>query len=1216
MNPGQRQTTPPEPPRRAALRRRTWVFALVAILLALLGGRAALLRVTDPQRLRALTEAYLQDYFNGRVHVGGAELYGFDQIILRNVRLSAADAPSSSARPVSGADQESQPVFSCPRVTLALRWRALLAGRVEIESIAAREPEWTVRRDMDLDRSNLEGLVRAERLRTAHHGARLPRLELRDSRWRIIRAEGGQERVVEDMRLTLRGCACVKDPRWYDVVWTRGDAGGVSGYSQVDLVEGRFRNVRGGLPWMSIEAVAIAVGSHFHHAAVWSDLLGLEGGVRASEYDVDANGATGGRSAIVELNDATLSIPLPGAGQHLPPAERFLHFERVFGTIRVQEDTIRAEFDGTLRGSAGRAVLTLRAAHGHVHSMDDVSLEARLNIQNLLLPRVTPDAPPGEHKFVNFWPELARFYQRFDPRGPVDVEVEVSRRAGADAPLDLHYWMVRARGGEASFVKFPYRLHDVRGIIVGTAGGVWIDRLTARRDGANVEVRGWYSDLTHCSEADIRVSARHVPVDDVLCAALSPRFRSLLQRFQPEGEIDFDVALRRPPCVEVEPMPWDQTVTIYPMGIHARDARFPYPIQDIRGAIVVRDRNMVIPELRGRAGGDGALRVTGRAQFDRDDGEETELTLQAVRVPVDADLLAALPPTVRRQVEAFRPQGTIDARVDLQQKNGARARIQAGIQWHDGTLEHEALPVAVEEISARVQFNGDELRIDDLRGRCGTAAVTGGAILEQLTSEQPAAAMNVTLDGLLLDDALYARIPPSWRHALSGARVYGTLDAGIEARIPSSGGVEPPRWNVAGTIREALVRHPRLPLPVTDVRGDFRIDSTGWTWSGMEGRYGTGRLEVSADVRHGAGMDQGSFRIEAAGLTVDPTLLALIPQADRNDLFRLGLHGRVDVSIPRLEYSRDESGRRTWSFAGDWTLHEIGAHASTGLDGASGVIRSEGTLVEDGGAAMLGGTLQLDQARVKQRELRNVTGRWNFAQAADGRGRLALEEMHGELYGGSVSAEAELSFGPPPAQFRAVLTAFGVDTDQFVNAAWTPRAGREPARIGGFFDARLQLGGTLGDPASLQGGGRLEAFEARVNRWPLILAVLNAINLVPSEQESLVDVSGDLLISGSQVDLKNIELIGPTVSLLGKGAMSWPDLGLDIRLVNVHNERWTRIPGLTDFVERASRELVEVHVTGTAEKPAVRVRPVPGLTDEFRELFQRKKPRRLPSAPS
>ena len=88
------------------------------------------------------------------------------------------------------------------------------------------------------------------------------------------------------------------------------------------------------------------------------------------------------------------------------------------------------------------------------------------------------------------------------------------------------------------------------------------------------------------------------------------------------------------------------------------------------------------------------------------------------------------------------------------------------------------------------------------------------------------------------------------------------------------------------------------------------------------------------------------------------------------------------------------------------------------------------------------------------------------------------------------------------------------------------------------------------------------------------------------------------------------------MSLIGGGSLSWPDLGLDITLVNVHNRRFARVPGLTDFMERASRELVEMHVTGSAQKPAVRARPIPALSDEFRDLFQKKKTKRIESAPS
>ena len=1214
MSTSPKRPTTSDPSARATSRRGRWILLWCGVIIACAGAAwTGYRRLTDPQRLRTFAENYLQGFFNGKVSVGSAEFGWLDQVTLRDVHLSAveADLPDSGL----AATSIPTPVFSCRQVELVLRARSLLRGKLEIDSLSAQAPEWTIRRDVESGLTNLHGLLRAQRLQSAAGMALLPRLELQDSILRVIRTEDGAARAVEDLRLTVRGNACKRDPRWYDVVWTRGDAHGVSGHSQIDLENMRLRNVRGGLPWLSIEAVAIAVDSHFHHAAQWSDLLGLEGAVRASDYDFDANDATGGRFAVLELQDATLAIPLPGAQGHAPVPERFLRFQHVFGHIKLTADALRADFDGRMHDSDCHAVLTMKARDEHVKSINDVDLEARLTVRSAILPRLTADAPLGERRFVEHWGDFQRFYERFDPHGAVDFELEVARKAGADAAFELRYWMIRALGGDASFVNFPYRLYGADGVVVGTPGGIWIDRLRGHRDGTEVEVNGWYADTSHCAQANIRVTGRHVPIDDVLCQALSPRFQNILGRFQPEGEIDLDIMLRRPPCAEVEPMAWDQTVTITLPGVSARYAGFPYPIEDLHGAVIVRDRGMLIPQLRGRAG-DGELRVTGQSVFSPDEGSDTALTIQALDVPVDSELLSALPATVERQVSAFHPQGMVDAEVEVRQEGSAApVELRADVHWRRGQLQHESLPIPLDYVTARLLLADETLHIQDFQGAYDGALITATGVIEDLSSGRPLVEIQAETERINVGESLYAQAPPSWLAALSGWRVYGAVAVRIGLRY-ATGTQTPPQWTLAAALADADLRHAPMPLPITRVRGEVLFNDQGWETPQLEGVYNDGHLKAAVQTRKDEGEDEGSISLEATDLTIDSTLYALLPAEARTFVEHLAPQGRVDVSLPVLSYARNEAGKRLWSFAGRAVLHDLRTDPAMRVEGAEGVIEAAGTLVDRSGGAAVNGTLRLDRVRLSQRELEDIDCQWSLARTADGRGRLALEKIDGRLYDGTVSGDVELYFGQGASEYRGSATMLAVDVDRLVNAGWDARLGKEPARIGGALDARLRLAGAIGDAAARSGGGRVEVAGARLQKVPLIMAILNVINLSPPDQEMFADASADLLIMGNRIDLKNIELTGTFLSLFGAGQVAWPDLALDIRLVNVHNERWSRVPGLTDFMERASRELVELHVTGSAQKPTVRTRPMPTLTDEFRELFQKRKPKRIESSPS
>ncbi len=80
--------------------------------------------------------------------------------------------------------------------------------------------------------------------------------------------------------------------------------------------------------------------------------------------------------------------------------------------------------------------------------------------------------------------------------------------------------------------------------------------------------------------------------------------------------------------------------------------------------------------------------------------------------------------------------------------------------------------------------------------------------------------------------------------------------------------------------------------------------------------------------------------------------------------------------------------------------------------------------------------------------------------------------------------------------------------------------------------------------------------------------------------------------------------------------MSLPDGSVELGLINVPSPGWATLPVLGDLVQRASRELVELQVTGPLSRPDVRAIPFRALTAELKELFQKRKPRTLRAAGS
>ena len=160
----------------------------------------------------------------------------------------------------------------------------------------------------------------------------------------------------------------------------------------------------------------------------------------------------------------------------------------------------------------------------------------------------------------------------------------------------------------------------------------------------------------------------------------------------------------------------------------------------------------------------------------------------------------------------------------------------------------------------------------------------------------------------------------------------------------------------------------------------------------------------------------------------------------------------------------------------------------------------------------------------------------------------------------------------------------------------------------------MYLSGVGGEPLSRRGGGRIEVREGYIYRLPILLAILNVLDMSVPNDEALHELEADFFVLGNRLDFTEIALRGGSLRLVGSGSMSLPDQAVDLRLVNIGTRPWARLPLLADFVEGASREFVELRVTGPASRPTVRAQPLRRLSDELKRLFQKKPPKNIARA--
>jgi hypothetical protein len=348
-------------------------------------------------------------------------------------------------------------------------------------------------------------------------------------------------------------------------------------------------------------------------------------------------------------------------------------------------------------------------------------------------------------------------------------------------------------------------------------------------------------------------------------------------------------------------------------------------------------------------------------------------------------------------------------------------------------------------------------------------------------------------------------------------------------------------------------------------------------------------------------------------LALDDSLRDVFPESVRRVWDRVGVSGRADVHLHPLAYRCAEIGAPTvWSVGGTLDLLEVALSSVASMEDLRGTVTVEGTLVDRMGGTMLRGELENASLRVFNRVLTDVSTPWSHVQMADGQGRFSMDDVQGRMYDGILTSRTEINFDVQDTRYDVSGAVHGVDIKQFVAAGReSGPVGSKQSEVSGRVDASLTLVGVVGAPPSRKGTGRIEVREGELFRMPLMLAVLNVINLTLPTGRSTDQAEANFFVLGSRLTLDDIRIEGHGLAFVGSGVFSLPDKGLDLNLVHQNPNENIRVPGLSDAVEMAMGKFVALHVTGPLHQPRVVARPLPGISDELKRLFKKKKPKKM-----
>lgn len=1251
---------------------RRWGMAVMFVLLCAIIG--AYWYITDSNRVRGMAERYLAALIGGPVNVDKATLSIFEGLRLDGVRVYVDDANRADSQ-----------LFSASSFIIEYNPRALFDGRIEATRIVAIEPRVYLAEDVPSGHWNYERLRASEsRSRSGLQAINiLPEIVLRSAQVEYSRHDRG--RRFDRGMMTIEGqLTPVAEKRYTFQFQSLGKRQGVGPLVRGNVVLGTGQLSAQLLNFEFGEDIKAMLPAPVHR---WCEQHQLAGRLDVEDLAVTTRPGTDdpsfrarirvqgvkltvtpeewlGADEIAGLNTMHSALDLMRlAGLNTggfvdrievltEPApiqlkDVYAIFTFTEGGIRIDDLTGRLEdiafkIDGTIDGYNPAAAANLRVA----------SLETR-NVE-------IPAAP----RYVTSMPRPVReVYERFRPRGTCGFWLNLRRPAPGVRPRITGE--INIIDGSFVFDKFPYPVRAATGKIVlacDEASGnesLKLEKIRGRgmEDGPNangfVEINGEMGPFAPDVGVDVIVTGQNIQSEPLLTAAFPQPTREALKIFDAPGKGEFP-RFRGGFTCHIIRLKQIESKWIIETDITLEDATgvlvaFPYPMSGVSGELKIRDDHIEIVNASMQRG-EATLRVDGSVSWTRspesrrlDPSPATtrpsaanlrpNLRISARNVPLDRDLLAALPADRRMWLLKLGARGRFDLDGTLQV--GTRAGKPSGeldfdlkIALRDGTLWPEGGTFAVSGVTGSLRLTPQQLVISTLSARREHAEIEARGTVSW-PSDAPQLVLKVDAKDLPLDAALYQILPAEAKRGWDQVRPEGTVDVALSYSGEVAGrldGVSEPLASIesglpaiqpAPTTRPVsrggfeLVITPRklaatpvvVPYRLEDLTGSLTVLPDKVIVKDVAAKHGNATVRITADGST-ARDAVWNFQVSGDDVPVDADLRNAAPEALAELLNSLEMKGTIDFDFSRLRVSprahepiqQVPTTQRAESpdvdFVVKLTTDNAAMEVGVPLGDVHGTAEFTGS-TRQGKLHELSGTIAAASLTLANRPASDL--RATFLKPAEHQA-MQISRMELKVADGMMAGQVDYTFPDEgPSRYAVALVLRNADVKQLT--------GNLDQDIRGQLTASLNVEGTYNDPTSRRGRGDVAVAGEQLYQIPLLLGLLQVTELAMPITGPFREGSARYSIDGQRVTFEQIELRSKEMLMQGDG---WLDFGKkQVRMTFVTDARgWPKLPFIGDLMQSARNELLQVHVRGTLKEPKVSASSMNTFTTTIDEVFK------------
>ncbi|MBM3998129.1 MAG: hypothetical protein FJ297_01075 [Planctomycetes bacterium] len=810
-------------------------------------------------------------------------------------------------------------------------------------------------------------------------------------------------------------------------------------------------------------------------------------------------------------------------------------------------------------------------------------------------------------------PELAArlpesWVGRLEPIAALRGRSDVSFRAGVRGGESSYSIRGSLRDGWLSDAALPYALTDLNADFTFDASGLRIENATGRSGAAEFELDLIREGFAASSPLVLRARTRQFPLDGRLPLLLTPSLRTLWERFAPSGTADVTLAL----TFDGARFRSDARITCRDLAFTYE--KFPYRVHGAAGTFTLRHGELAI-DLRIPTGGRttslrGMLAVvgekpTGWIEIETDGS-----------VPMDDELIAALPDRTEDFLRTLHPQGMLDLFGRFERAEGdTKFHHRLELRVHGGSMRYDGFPYPLDKIEGLIHVADDRCWFDELTGRNGSGHIVARGDWDPGSTDSRHLKLELRCADIPLEESLRGALRDDARQFWTRLQPQGTVDH-VEVRlgydrarrdldVEVTGQKWPPTQNIEG--RSITMRPIAFPYKLDNVTGSFHYHDGVVSMRDVRAEHSTVRLRKLAGrcaSRPEGGWNVRFDEFDVEHLILDSDFLGAFPRRLGQALGRLHFRGTVNAR-GAMEFSGTSTGgldAAGWNIDVDTEDGQLDCGAV--VEHIRGGARLDGRLEE--GWPVCGGEMRIDSLVFRGLHVTRIRGPLRIEPDGITLGAWARAETNRVGLPRSVTARALDGDLTVDARFslsgdgRFDLLTRLADADLGEAAASTAVA---TAPVSGKLFADLRLAGQAGIPESWRGAGTARLLDADIYQLPLMVAMLKLLNVRPPDTTAFTQGDTQFRVEGDRVHFDRIGLQGDAISLIGNGRMNHLQRQLDLDFYSVVGREDAQLPLFRPLFKQAARSVLLIKVTGPLNQPNVTPHPFPELNETLQQLF-------------